>query len=316
MITAFGEIMLRLSAQEGKTIADSTAFGACYGGTEANVLACLENFGRRTRYLTALPDTSLGRGAVNHLQKYGIDTSCIIMCGDVMGIYFSENGDGSRATNVEYLRKHSEFAALDENSFDFNKIFDGTELFHISGISLALSQGSAKLARKLMREARSRGVTVSFDFNYRAKLWDTRTAAENFKSVIDYADIVLASKRDLEVFLDATEENYFKKYSNKYLFLRNRTPVAQDEHCVQVSAYRYGGESYRSPAVNFKVKEKIGCGDAFDGAVLHCLLRGDNLKTTVDFAISAFALKHTVAGDTFTASEKEVEDYKGRLGVF
>ena len=311
-ILAFGEIMLRLSAGD-IGIAEAQAFDACYGGTECNVLACLSQLGHDTKYLTALPDTELGRAAENHIKSFGIDTSDIVRRGDVMGVYFVENGNGSRGSNVIYMRKFSEFTRLCENDINYDRVFDGVTLFHISGISFALSESSRLLAYRLIDEAKRRGITVSFDFNYRAKLWDTATAGEYFRRVISNVDIVLASTLDLSVFLNTTESDYFGRYNNEYLILRDRKILSADRHSVRVAIHRNSGgkvQSYISPTVEFSVTEKIGGGDAFDGAMLHGLLCGKDIKSAAQFAIAAFALKHTVKGDTFTGTTQDVENYK------
>lgn len=315
-ITAYGEIMLRLSAGD-VGIAEAKAFDACYGGTECNVLACLSQFGHETKYLTGLPITELGTAAVNHIKGFGIDTSDIIIRGDVMGIYFVENGTGSRGSNVIYMRRFSEFTRLCDGDFDYDKVFNGVSLFHMSGISLALSESSRALAYRLVDEAKRRGIKVSFDFNYRAKLWDTETAGKYFRPIIDKADIVLASTLDLTTFLNTSEQEYYNKYNNEYLILRDRKILSSDKHSVKVSVYHNNGkkvERYSSPTVEFDVSEKIGGGDAFDGGILHAILSGKDIKSAAQFAIAVFALKHKISGDTFTGTIADVEEYKKALG--
>lgn len=306
-IVGFGEILMRLSAANG-TIADSTGFDACYGGTEANVLACLSAFGHKTRYLTALPDGSLGDAAAKTLERYGIDVSRIKRGGDTLGMYFSEDGGGSRGANVLYYRKHSEFTRLGPGAFDVGKVFAGVKLFHISGISFALSDSSRALAFGLMRAARARGITVSFDFNYRKKLWDIDMARPILAEAAGLADVLLASDLDLETFLNATREGFFEKFpACEYLFLRNRTIESADRHAVSVDAFSRGGESFALPKTEFAVTEKIGGGDAFDGGILHGLLAGMSLKETVRFGAAAFIKKHSVRGDIFDGGEAEVK---------
>lgn len=315
-ILAFGEIMLRLSAGD-VGIAAAHSFDACYGGTECNVLACLSQLGHSTKYITALPQTELGVATVNHIKSFGIDTTDIVMRGDVMGIYFTENGNGSRGSNLIYMRKFSEFTRLKDGDFDYDKVFDGVTLFHISGISLALSESSRHLAYRLIDEAKRRGIKVSFDFNYRAKLWDTTTAGMYFKPVMDKADIVLASTLDLTTFLNTTESGYYNNYNNEYLVIRDRKILSTDKHNVKVTIYHNDGKTidrFSSPTVEFGVTEKIGGGDAFNGALLHGLLDGSDVKSAAQFAIAAFALKHKIKGDTFNGTIAEVNEYKAAFG--
>ena len=315
-IHAFGEIMLRLSA-DSNGIANSKSFEACYGGTEANVLACLSNLGHETKYLSALPKTELGKAALNHLNGFNIDTSDVIVQGDVLGTYFVENGNGSRGSNVIYNRRYSEFSKLDEHSFDADKVFGGVCLFHISGISFALSKSSRALAFRLIKEAKQRGIKVSFDFNYRPALWSISDAAVCFKQLIEYADIVLASPRDLLTFLQTDYEHFYDYYKNEYLILRNREVISAEEHCVEATVYHNGSRIYRYelPKTSFNVTEKIGGGDAFDGGIIHGIVSGWDVEKTLDFAISAFILKHKIKGDTFTLTEKDVIEFQNTLGL-
>lgn len=317
-ILAYGEIMLRLKATSG-TIASSNSFEACYGGTEANVLACMSNLGHSTSYLTALPATELGQAIVSHLHGFNIDTSNVVVRGDTLGMYFVEDGTASRGSNVLYLRKHSEFTTLSEQDIDFDTVFDNVALFHVSGISFALSDSSRSLAYRLLKEAQQRNVRISFDFNYRAKLWTTDVAREQLVKAAQYADILLASTLDLTTFLDTTEDEFFDKYSCEYLIIRDRKVVSTHEHSVKVKAFHKtasGVSSYVFPETTFAVTEKIGGGDAFDGCILHALLTdGDNLKDATLFGVAGFMLKHQQSGDTFSANECEVANFAKALGA-
>ena len=315
-VLAFGEIMLRLKAVEGG-IADSKSFEACYGGTEANVLACMSCLGHSTKYLTALPDTELGQAVLNHLADFNIDTSSVKVAGDVLGMYFVEDGTASRGSNVLYLRRFSEFTRLTENDFDYDSVFDGVQLFHISGISFALSDSSRSLAYRLLKEAKKRGVKISFDFNYRAKLWSVEQARPILVDACCYADIVLASTLDLSTFLQVNEEQFFDKYNCEYLVLRDRKVLSPSEHSVKVKMLHKTKtvvENYVFDECKFAVSEKIGGGDAFDGCILHALLNGASERDATLFGVAGFMLKHGQKGDTFSASERDVKTLAKKLG--
>ena len=307
-ILAYGEIMLRLAAVDGG-IADSKTFEACYGGTEANVLACMSCLGHSTKYITALPNTELGQAVINHLHCNNIDTSDVKIAGDVLGMYFVENGTASRGSNVLYLRKFSEFTRLNETDFDFDRVFDGVTLFHVSGISFALSDSSRALGYRLLKEAKQRGIKISFDFNYRAKLWSVDDARPYLVQACSYADIVLASTLDLNTFLQVSEQEFFLKFDCEYLILRDRKVLSGSEHSVMVKTLHNtsnGVKRYIFDEKTFPVTEKIGGGDAFDGCMLHALLSGLTERDATVFGVAGFMLKHTQKGDTFNASEQQV----------
>lgn len=313
-VYAFGEIMMRLSAANGKSIAEGELFDACYGGTEANVLACLSVLGHKTEYLTALPDTGLGEAALAHLKRFGVGTDGIIIGGDTLGLYFAETGRGSRGANVIYYRKNSEIAKLDEHAYDLDKVFDGAALFHISGISFALSESSRRLAFALIDAAKERDIPVSFDFNYRSRLWSLDEARPVLEAAAKKADIVLAATADLNEFLRVRADGFFEKYGAcEYLIVRDRTVKNADTHSVRVAAYRKNGDRFDIPEIEFGVKERVGGGDAFDGGVLHAILGDGGLKDAVELGSAAFVLKHSIAGDTFTGTAADVVAMRAKL---
>lgn len=311
--------MMRLKAADGD-IAHGTRFEACYGGTEANVLACMHGLGHSVKYVTALPDSSLGEAVLCHLHGYGVDTSDTVVRGDTLGIYFVEDGAASRGSNVVYQRRFSEFTRLTESDIDYDRVFDGADLFHVSGISFALSDSSRQLAFRLLAEARARRVPVSFDFNYRAKLWSRDEARVQYVKAASYADILLASSLDLQVFLQTDAERIWELYPNcKYLAVRDRKPLDNSTHSVSVSAYRRterGVEQFHFAETPFAVTEKIGGGDAFDGCMLHALLDKRDLRSATLFAVAGFILKHSQKGDTFDANADEIARFASTLNGY
>jgi 2-dehydro-3-deoxygluconokinase len=304
-IVAFGEIMLRLTPPD--SILNSTQFSACYGGSESNVLVALSCLGNSTRYLTKLPANDLGRSAVMHLQKYGVDCSRIIMDGSNMGMYFLETGFATRQTKVIYARKQAEVTTLKAGDMDYDRVFADCALFHISGISFALSASVQELCFRLLEEAKKRNIPVSFDFNYRGKLWTTQQAAPVYRKIISYVDTVFCSRLDLTAFLGLEEADFFAAYPNvKQLVVRERDILSVDTHAIRAAVYTSDGcvaETQRE----LKVLERIGGGDAFAAGYLHGQLHFDgDLRRTLNFAAESFALKHTIRGDVLAATAEEI----------
>ena len=308
-IVAFGEIMLRLTAPD--SILNANEFSACYGGSESNVLVALSCMGNRTRYLTKLPDNDLGKGAVAHLKKYGVDCSDIIINGNNMGMYFFESGYSVRQSKVIYARKNAEVTTLNENDFDYEKVLKDCAVLHISGISFALSHSVEALCFRLLEEAKKRNIPVSFDFNYRSKMWSVEEAGAVFKRIIPYTDIVFCSRRDLTAFLGVTEENFFEIYKKaQYLVVREREIISDDKHKMQATVYTDKGCA-ATKEKTFSVWERIGGGDAFAAGFLHGWLNFNaDIDDVLDFAAACFVLKHTMRGDVFPMSEKEISAYK------
>ena len=305
-IVAFGEIMLRLTPPD--SILNAASFDASYGGSESNVLVTLSSLGNTTRYLTKLPDNDLGRGAVLHLQRYGVDCSQIISAGSNMGMYFFEPGFAARPAKVIYARKQAEVTTLQESDFDYERVFADCGLFHISGISFALSPSVEATCFRLLKEAKKRNIPVSFDFNYRAKLWTVEQAAAVFTRVIPYTDIVFCSQRDLDAFLQIPREKFFDSYPDvEYLVVRERDILGKDTHKVRAQVYTKVGPAAEAEK-EFDVLERIGGGDAFAAGFLHGWLHfAGNMARTLAFAMDCIALKHTVRGDVLAARQEEIE---------
>lgn len=316
-ILSFGEIMLRLTPPENTMLCDTKSFGACYGGTESNVLVCLSCLGNQTEYLTALPENELGSAVLKHLHAYGVGTGHILRRGDTLGMYFLEEGFDKRTSRVVYNRRHSEVAGLDETAFDYDEVFKGCGLFHISGISFSLSPSVKALCFRLLREAKCRNIPVSFDFNYRSKLWTAEEAGEVYREIIRYVDFLFCSSLDLKAFLGTDVNGFYEKYNAPYLIVRERKVLSFSEHAAHASIFqKTAGGIKRAdfPETSFQVLERIGSGDAFAGGVLHGLLKDrENIEEALRFGMTAFILKHTVKGDVCPLDEGAISSYMSNL---
>lgn len=311
-IVAFGEIMLRLTPPDKMLIAESRGFNACYGGTESNVLVGLSVLGNKTEYLTALPENELGEAVIKHLKSYGVGTEFIKMQGDTLGMYFLEEGFGDRPNKVVYNRRNSEITKLDEDAFDYESIFEDCSIFHISGISFALSESAKRLCFRLLKEAKQRNIKVSFDFNYRGKLWTVQEAGDVYREIVPYADILFCAEKDLQVFLNTSVKEFYNTYSCEKLIVREREILPDGKHQVVVNGYEYDGEKsfhVKAEPAAFAVLERIGGGDAFNAGVLHVLNHEGTLQRAMEYGIACFALKHSLRGDVFVLGENAVKNY-------
>jgi len=170
-VVTFGEIMLRLQTYRHQRIIQATGFDATFGGGEANVAVSLAQFGHDAHYVTKLPANPVGDLCVAELRKYGVNISDITRGGERIGVYYVEKGASQRASTVTYDRKNSAIADASSDDFDWDKIFDGAEWFHFTGITPALSDGCAALCMEALEAAKKHGVKVSCDLNFRKKIW-------------------------------------------------------------------------------------------------------------------------------------------------
>ncbi|MDO4188580.1 MAG: sugar kinase [Lachnospiraceae bacterium] len=311
-IVAFGEILLRFTPQDDKPIAEATGFDCFYGGSEANVAIGLAALGDKVSYITVLPDNELGLAAKDNLIKYGVNTNNILIDGSVLGSYFIQKETDGVSAAVIYNRKGSEISKASVNTpFDYDEIFKDCGVFHISGISFALSESCRELCFKFVNEAKKRGVLVSFDFNYRPRLWSADEAKPVFQKIISLADIVFCGKMDLDTFFDEkTPEKVIEEYGCKYLVYRNRPEGKSGERMVSALIYEKLESSIKRSikiTTGFKGDHRIGTGDAFDAGFIHALCKdSSNLNEIIDFAVATFIVKHSVPGDFLAVSEEEL----------
>ena len=312
-IVAYGEIMMRLTPENFISLEDANKLDICYGGTESNVLVALSHLGDETSYLTKLPDNQLGEAVKRHLLRHEVGIDNVVYGGSILGLYFMEKGYGSRASNVIYHRKGSVINTLSEDDFDYDNVFDGAGWFHVTGISLAISDASKAVVIRLCKKAKKRNITVSFDFNYRSTLWRLEEAKHAYKDIMKYVDICFGNAFDLENFMDIKEESvtdsvrrFLNEYDVKYLIHTQRNII--DANTQELSGHLYTCDNeYHTELKRFEILDRIGGGDAFVAGIIHIL--NDDI-TMVEKALSLGVdlgiLKHLVVGDVLGLSGKEI----------
>ena len=319
-IVAFGEIMLRLSPANHLLLKDTSTFEGCYGGSESNVLVALSALGNRTEYVTAIPQNEIGEGCIRHLRRQGVGVSHILRQGNTLGLYFLEPGFGERASKVIYHRKHSAVSEIKADDLDYDAIFAEASLFHVSGISLALSDTCFDAVMCLAKEARARKIPVSFDFNYRSKLWSYEEAAPAFRAILPYVDICFGNTFDLSTFLGIRAESeeeaiteFFKRYPARVLCFSRRTVISSTVNEYAGYLYTLGGAGLSLASYGpcrFEILDRIGSGDAFSAGVLHVLSeRPQDTENAIRYGVAAAVLKHSIKGDIFTLSESEIQSF-------
>lgn len=328
-VATMGEIMLRLSPLLYHKIEQTNEFTATYGGGEANVAVSLAHLGHNTLFISKLPNNQLGDGAVKHLRGYGVNTEYIVRDGEDIGIYFLENGFGTRASQVIYNRRHSTITSINEAEFDFDKIFKGVDWFHLSGITLALSENVRRVAIEATKVAKKHNVTVSFDFNYRSKLWSIDKSRKVYKEIVSLVDICFGSYFDANVILQIEpsksnldkkmqRDDVFKqmldKYDLKYIFGTNRELYSANENSL--SAYAFSTkEIFNTQSMRFNIFDRVGGGDAFVSGVIHKLLENCNdYRKATEFGLACSILKHTIPGDASLLKEEDIINFMKNLG--
>ncbi len=325
-IVTFGEIMLRLKSPGVERLFQSDRMEATFGGGEANVAASLANFGEESYYITALPDNAIGKAAAAELSRFGVDVSGIRYVPGRMGIYFLEAGAAQRPSIVIYDRADSAIAKAGPGLFDWDELFRGAAWFHVTGITPALSRSAADLTLEAVKAAKKANVTVSYDLNYRAKLWKYGAQPNEVTApIMQYTDVIIANEEDIQqslgITVDATKEGggldlaYYKQLTSR---VREQFPnVAKvavtlreslsANHNLWSACLNDGKEFLHSKKYDIAdIVDRVGGGDAFCGGLIHALAGGGGNAFALEFAVAASCLKHSISGDFNRVSADEV----------
>ena len=197
-IITFGELMLRLQPFNYERFVQAQSVEFSFGGGEANVSVSLANYGMDAAFVTKLPAHAIGQAAVNSLRRYGVDTSLIVRGGDRVGIYYNEKGASQRGSVCIYDRANSAIQLAKPDEFDWDKIFEGADWFHFTGITPALGENCVAMCVDACKAAKARGIKISCDLNYRGKLWTRAQANEAMTELAKYIDVCISNEEDAE----------------------------------------------------------------------------------------------------------------------
>jgi 2-dehydro-3-deoxygluconokinase len=325
-VVTLGEIMLRLSTPDFKRFVQADTFDVTYGGGEANVAAALCNYGLNGTFITKVPNNAIGQSAINHLRRYGVDTQFIVRGGKRLGIYFLETGAAMRASQVIYDRADASIADVDIAEFDMDKILDGADWFHTTGITPALSDKSAALTLAALKAAKAKGITTSIDLNYRKKLWTKEKAREVMTNLCQYVDVCIGNEEDADTTLGFTSkgtdvtkgelnlEGYkdvFKQMKDKFNF-KYIASTLRESHSASDNGWTAlvydGKEFYQTKQYEVRIVDRVGSGDSFASGFIYGLVTGMSMADAAEFGTAASALKHTIPGDMNHATLSDVTD--------
>jgi 2-dehydro-3-deoxygluconokinase len=332
-VVTFGEIMMRLSPPGFLRFGQARSFDVIYGGGEANVAVSLANFGVPVDYVTRLPKNDLGDACIQFLRQYGVGTDKIVRGGERLGIYFLENGAVQRGSKVVYDRAGSAIATIERGMIDWREVFADADWFHWTGITPAISSGTAEVCLEAARTAREMGLTVSCDLNYRKNLWKWgKKAGEVMPDIVRYCDIAIGNEEDADkvfgIKAPETDVTAGKVEADKYRYvceeLARRFPNLKTiaitlrgslsaSHNTWSGVLWHGGEFYTAPTYDIThIVDRVGGGDAFMGGLIYGLRTyGEDRARALNFAVAASCLKHSIFGDFNLVTVAEAEKLMG-----
>jgi len=326
-IVCFGEVLLRLGATPGEMLLQTPTLHAAVGGAEANVAVALARAGVPAALISILPDNALGSAARDELRRHGVETSGIRFLPGRMGLYFLTPGAALRPADIVYDRAGSTFALARPDLIDWEAELDGASRLHLSGVTPALGANAAAAAVRAAQAATRLGVPMSFDGNYRAKLWAATDGhaptllrallAEAETAFVDHRDIALAldraafadtPARDIDMAADAFR--HFPRL-RRIAFTRRIAETAERHELTAHLIPREGTPLRTRPRSLTGIVDRIGAGDAFAAGILLGLWRGAPDRQTLDYGLASACLKHSVMGDAGLATAADLDAFLG-----
>ncbi len=310
-VACFGEPLVGFYATErGKNV---RSFIRVIGGDTSNVALAISKLAHSVKYITKIGDDVFGNMIKETWKKANVDVSDVFIDPyHHTGVYFTFFDDNGEHRFV-YLRKNS--AASNFTVKDAERVsLEGVKIFHLSGISQAISKDCLEASFYFMRRCKELNILISYDVNYRETLW----SKELFKSVAwftigEFADILTLNLKEAEYLgLKGEPEDIVKALLKKgpsFVALK----LGKDG-CV-IGSTREG--ITRGKAFNVTVKDTVGAGDAFTAALIVGILENMNLNYMVSFtnAVAAMVCRSTGSTDG-QPTRKEVEDVlKGEINL-
>jgi 2-dehydro-3-deoxygluconokinase len=327
--------MLRLAPEGYYRFLQASSFAALYGGGEANVAISLANFGVDSVFVTKLPKHEIGQAAVNTLRQFGVDTSKIIRGGNRVGIYFLEKGASQRPSKVIYDRAGSAIAAAAVPDFNWDAIFGASpegkpaSWFHFTGITPALGDNVAEITLEAVKKAKALGLTVSCDLNYRKNLWTKEKAGEVMSRLVPHVDVCIANEedaadvfgikaRDSDIGSGALNHEGYKevaktladRFGFKKTAITLRESISASDNNWAAMLYD-GKDFYFSKKYPVRIVDRVGGGDSFGAGLIYGSLQNWPAGETLEFAVAASCLKHSIEGDYNLVSVDEVKKLAG-----
>ena len=313
-VVTLGEAMIRLSPPDSHRLEQASSFDAIVGGGELNVAVGVARLGLESAWVSKLPRNALGLMVRNKAREQGVDTSNIVWSDSGrVGLYFLEFGASPRASSVLYDRANSAISTLALGEVDWKKTLDGCQVFHVSGITPALSKSCAEATLEAVKAAKTSGAKVSFDVNYRKKLWTPEEASACLVPMMEFVDFLITTEEDTGVVFGIREKSYQEvavKLNERFGFEVVAITLREDLSVLRNnwSAFAYAsGRLHESREYECELVDRVGAGDSFTAGFIYGYLTGD-VQKGVDYGAAFSAIKHSIPGDLNWSTLEEVEN--------
>ena len=313
-VITFGETMIRLSPPNYRRLEQTNLLEVNVGGAELNVAIALSRLGLNVSWVSRLTDNPFGVMIRNKAREQGVDTSNILWTKDGrVGLYFLEFGASPRSSKVIYDRANSAISQIKLGEVDWEEVLRGAKWFHTSGITPALSTSAAQVTADALKIAKRADCKVSYDLNYRARLWTEEEARKCQEPFMEYIDILISTEEDIGRVLGIRAVNYqevVKKLAEKFNFEVVCITIREDISVLRNrwTAIAYSvGKIYDDKTYDVEIVDRLGAGDSFSAGFIYGYITGD-VEKGLKFGNAYAALKHSIPGDINWSTLQEVEN--------
>src|SRR5258708_17414261 len=306
-LVTFGEAMVRLTPPAFQRIEQASSFDVHVGGSELNVAVAAARLGLASCWVSRLPDNALGRMIEGQVKGHGVDARVEWTADGRVGLYFVEIG-GARVSKVLYDRAGSAISRVTPGSIDWASVFAGARWYHVSGITPALSDSAAEVTAESLALAKRAGLTVSYDLNYRSKLWSAKQARAVQEPLLEHVDLLITTAEDARVVFGLGAESH-DTLQKRFDLSAVVITLGEGPHAAMALA---DGKMHTAPRHEVEVVDRIGAGDAFSGGLIVSRLEQRGWDDALRFASATAALKHRIPGDFCLVTRDEVEQRVSR----
>jgi 2-dehydro-3-deoxygluconokinase len=306
-LVGLGEVMLRLAARPPQRLEQASELDVQIGGTEANVAAACARLGLRTAVISVLPsEHAWGDRTIRELSAHGVDCRGVLRRpGQRMGLYFIEYGMTPRPVRILYDRRDSAFSRLMPDDVDWTLVRNA-RLVHLTGVTAALGDNLRDVVRRAIDEAAAAGVPVSFDVNYRSRLWSPKEARDFLGEVLPRLRYLFIGEDDAATVFELAGSP--ERVLDRLRHLAPSATVALTLGEAGSAVLTDAGVSRPSKRYTVSVVDRVGAGDAYAAGYLWATLIGRDPQRAVDAATALAALKCTIWGDVPVVSRGELEE--------
>lgn len=326
-VLSYGELLLRICPDTNGSWLQENTLPFYVGGAECNVATALGIWGVPSAYFTAAPDNLMTRQIADYLEKKGVDTSRILYQGERLGLYFLPQGKDLKNAGVIYDRAHSSFAGLQPKAIDWDKALQDVTWLHFSAISPALNRNAAAVCEELLKAASGKGITISVDLNYRAKLWQYGAVPTDIMpTLVQHCDLVMgnlwAAEKMLGIPVDSnlttgdkadylehariSSEQIMKTFPKvKYVAKTFRFDNGEKGIRYYTTFYTDKTLYHSTEYASEKILDKVGSGDCFMAGLIYGLYNNRTTQEVVEFATAAAYQKLFIPSD---ATGQRAED--------